>query len=261
MKQFPAVSTNIPGVLSETDGLDIRIQLTGMKAGIVEAANVHVRSLDEQPAREINEACTRLRTLYTCDSLRQWEPIRAVRQMFRDWGMDPSKYRPSSEALTRRVVKGEALPSISNVVDAANLGAIEMGWPYGCYDYEKISGPIEIRNGKAGEQYEGIGRQMFRLEGRPVFSDIHGPFGSPVSDSTRTMVSKSTRKLLAIVCVPESSCGPIIEEAISKLAERMVLWCGASRVKTRIANSTSGHFLQPGPGMFSCAPIDEAIRE
>jgi DNA/RNA-binding domain of Phe-tRNA-synthetase-like protein len=173
------------------------------------------------------------------EGLRKHEPIDAVRTMFRIWGVDPSKYRPSSEALLRRIVKGGKLPRISTIVDIANLGAIETGWPYGCYDRAKISGPVEIRPGKAGEEYEGIGRQRLRLESRPLFADSEGPFGSPISDSTRTMITGSTRELLAIVCAPGNSSVLLLEEALSTLVERLANWCKASGLRKGIVESMS----------------------
>jgi DNA/RNA-binding domain of Phe-tRNA-synthetase-like protein len=226
-----------------TDGESnpIEVELAGVKAGIVEVASVRVQGLHAELAREIQETCDYLRRLHSFDSLRQWEPVRAVRKMFCIWGEDPSKYRPSSEALLRRIIKGNELPQISNIVDIANLCAIEMAWPYGCYDRKKISGPIAIRRGKAGEKYEGIGRQLFSLEGRPVFSDDLGPFGSPISDSRRTMVTESTNELFVIICAPESSSGGVLEKAMAKLVERLVLWCGASGIRTSIVGPAAVH--------------------
>jgi len=234
-------SATMPAPSTNGDINTVEVELTGMKAGIVEAASVHVEGLHAEPAREIREKCAYLRRLHSFDSLRQWEPVRAVRKMFCRWGEDPSKYRPSSEALLRRIIKGNELPQVSNIVDIANLCAIEMAWPYGCYDKKKISGPIAIRRGKAGEEYEGIGRQLFSLEGRPVFSDDLGPFGSPISDSRRTMVTESTDELFVIICVPESSGSALLEKAMAKLVERLVLWCGARGVRTTIAGPAAVH--------------------
>jgi DNA/RNA-binding domain of Phe-tRNA-synthetase-like protein len=223
----------------DTYDLEVWIDLPGMKAGIVEAGGIQPLKSPDELDRKIDETCDRLRGQYSCDSLRDWKPVQTVREMFRKWGLDPTKHRPSSEALLRRVIKGEAFPRISPVVDIGNLGALEMGWPYGCYNRVKLSTSVEIRFGKPGEQYNGIGRQLMRLEDRPVFSDAHGPFGSPVSDSTRTMVTESTQELLAIVCVPESCCELLLEEATAKLAERLTFWCGASRIQKRIVKKTN----------------------
>src|ERR1700735_2401486 len=133
----------------------------------------------------MEEVCERKRREFTLESLADSKPVKGVRAMFREWGMDPSKYRPSSEALMRRVVQGKGLYRVSNVVDIGNLGSLETGWPYGCYDRSKINLPVALRHGAAGEKYEGIGKQTWHLEGRPVLADPEGPFGRPISDSTR----------------------------------------------------------------------------
>jgi DNA/RNA-binding domain of Phe-tRNA-synthetase-like protein len=229
---------NVPVGSAVAVGLNIRVELLGLKVGIIEAAAVRVEKLNAELAHEIGERCIHLRRSHSTDSLRHWEPVRAVRRMFSKWGEDPSKYRPSSEALLRRVVKGKAIPQISNIVDIANLCAIEMGWPYGCYDRKKIAGPIEVRHGRTGEEYEGIGRKLFWLEGRPVFADMHGPFGSPISDSRRTMVTDSTDELLAIICAPDTSGDSVLEGAIARLVERLMRWCGASGLQTSMVSGT-----------------------
>jgi DNA/RNA-binding domain of Phe-tRNA-synthetase-like protein len=254
MNRFPSIGPSLATahnhfISGETS--NVEVELSGVKAGIVEVANVRVDGLHAELAREIRETCTRLRDLHSFDSLRQWEPVRAVRKMFCVWGEDPSKYRPSSEALLRRIVKGSELPQISNIVDIANLCAIEMAWPYGCYDRKKISGPIAIRRGKIGEEYEGIGRQLFSLEGRPVFSDSLGPFGSPISDSRRTMVTESTNELFVIICAPESSGSTVLEGAMAKLVERLVLWCSASGIRTRTVGPAAAHASHANAASFS----------
>ncbi|HEY6349905.1 MAG TPA: phenylalanine--tRNA ligase beta subunit-related protein [Candidatus Angelobacter sp.] len=213
---------------------DIQIELRGAKAGVVEARKVQVMSCEIGLSEEISATCDRFLKMVSIDSLPHWEQIHAVRKMFREWRNDPSKYRPSSEALLRRVLKRQPFPRISNIVDIANLGAIETGFPHGCYDGARISGPVEIRQGDIGEEYDGIGRQTFRLEGRPVFSDIHGPFGCPVSDSTRTMVTPSTKELLAIILAPESISDLMLGTALSLFVRRLECWCGATGLSTRV---------------------------
>ena len=141
----------------------------------------------------MDEVSERKRSEFTVESLAEAPAVRAVRAMFREWGMDPSKYRPSSEALLRRVVQGKGLYRVSNAVDICNLGSIETGWPYGCYDRARIGPPIVLRHGAPGEMYEGIGKN-WHLDGRPVLADPDGPFGSPISDSTRSMITESARK-------------------------------------------------------------------
>jgi DNA/RNA-binding domain of Phe-tRNA-synthetase-like protein len=148
--------------------------------------------------------------------------------------MDPSKYRPSSEALLRRVVQGKGLYRVSNVVDIGNLGSIETGWPCGCYDRSRIQPPIELRHGVSGESYEGIGKQIWHLNGRPLLADSQGPFGSPISDSTRSMITDSARDILVVLYVPAGAADASLETAMQRLIERLTQFAGASLTRSGI---------------------------
>ncbi|MFZ0886523.1 MAG: phenylalanine--tRNA ligase beta subunit-related protein [Candidatus Acidiferrales bacterium] len=158
--------------------MQIQIELPGVKLVVVEADDVRVVSVDAALAKLMDEVCVRKRQEFTVETLAESEPVRNVRAMFREWGMDPSKYRPSSEALLRRVVQGKGLYRVSNVVDIGNLGSIETGCPYGCYDRSKINAPVSLRHGTAGEKYEGIGKQIWHLEG----SGAHARFLTECGD-------------------------------------------------------------------------------
>jgi DNA/RNA-binding domain of Phe-tRNA-synthetase-like protein len=183
--------------------------------------------------RDIDQKCGELRRHYTVESLAEYDSIVAVRAMFRGWGMDPSKYRPSSEALLRRVVQGKGLYNVSNVVDLTNLGSIETGWPYGVYNRKAISGKICLRLGLPGEKYEGIGRRVWHLEGRPVLADAAGPFGSPISDSTRTQVQEGVTEVLAVIYGPGAARVEAVSAAAGKQAERLKMYAEAR--ETRIS--------------------------
>src|SRR5271154_7108743 len=185
--------------------MEIRIALPGVKLGVVEADDLKVTLVNAELAPLMDEICERKRREFTLESLAEAEAVRGVRGMFREWDMDPSKYRPSSEALLRRVVQGKGLYRVSNVVDICNIGSIEIGWPFGCYDRARISAPIELRHGLAGESYEGIGKKMWHLEGRPVLADAQGPFGSPISDSTRSMITESATATLTVIYAPRQA--------------------------------------------------------
>ena len=197
--------------------MEIKIELPGVKLGVVEAGGVRVALLDPALAKLMDDVCSRKRQEFTVESLAEAESVRAVRAMFREWGMDPSKYRPSSEALLRRVVQGKGLYRVSNVVDIGNLGSIETGWPYGCYDRSKIDAPISLRHGTAGERYEGIGKQTWHLEGRPVLADPQGAFGSPISDSTRSMITESAREVMIVIYTPARASDASLNAAITRL--------------------------------------------
>jgi DNA/RNA-binding domain of Phe-tRNA-synthetase-like protein len=128
--------------------------------------------------------------------------IAAVRAMYRRVGLDPTKTRPSSEALLRRVRKGDPLPRINSMVDVCNWCSFEFQLPYGLYDAAKIQGDVVLRLGRAGESYPGIRKDDVHVGGRIALADEIGPFGNPTSDSARTMVTTATTSALLVVFAP-----------------------------------------------------------
>ena len=140
-----------------------------------------------------------IRSELTMEIISQKPTIKATKEAYRKFGKDPSRYRPSAEALTRRIVGGKALYRINNVIDILNLLSIKSGFSIGGYDANKIEGDIEFGIGNANEPYEAIGRGTLNIENLPIFRDSMGAFGSPTSDSVRTMVTDNTTRFLMIV--------------------------------------------------------------
>jgi DNA/RNA-binding domain of Phe-tRNA-synthetase-like protein len=136
--------------------------------------------------------------------------------------VDPTKLRPSSEALLRRVLRGDGLPRINTLVDINNLCSLEFLLPIGLHDLDRVRGPLVIRRGGPGEGYEAIGKGSYSVEGRLTVADDDGPCGSPTSDSQRTMITPATRRCLMIIYAP-ASYDPTRLEAHASLA--------ASRIK------------------------------
>jgi DNA/RNA-binding domain of Phe-tRNA-synthetase-like protein len=211
--------------------MEIKIELPGVKLGVVEADALRVAPADENLSRLMDDICNRKLREFTIEALAEAESTRSVRSMFHAWDMDPSKYRPSSEALLRRIVQGKGLYRVSNVVDIGNLISIETGWPLGCYDRAKILSPVVFRHGTAGERYEGIGKRIWHLEGRPVLADSDGPFGSPISDSTRTMITEAACDVLIAIYAPAGASDASIEVATARLGERLTGFAGASALR------------------------------
>jgi len=214
--------------------VNILIQLPGVRLGLVEADGVTVVPSGAELLREMDVECTRLRQRYTLESLAESESIISVRAMFRKWSVDASKYRPSSEALLRRVIQGKGFHHVSNIVDLTNLSSVETGWPYGVYNRAKISLPVILRLGAAHERYDGIGRRVWHLAGRPVLADAEGPFGSPISDSTRSQVVEGLTEVLTVIYAPAGTSDAALEVAAKKQAARLSAFAGASGTRTCI---------------------------
>ncbi|MGA2510702.1 MAG: phenylalanine--tRNA ligase beta subunit-related protein [Candidatus Acidiferrales bacterium] len=215
--------------------MEIRIELPDVKLGVVEADALRIAPADEALARLMGEVCERKRREFTVESLAESDATRTVRAMFRAWSVDPSKYRPSSEALLRRVVQGKGLYRVSNAVDIGNLGSIETAWPFGCYDRARIHPPVAFREGALGESYEGIGKRTWHLADRPVLADAEGPFGSPISDSTRSMITESARDVLVVIYAPAAAPDASLEHAMARLAERLAQFAAAASTRGQIS--------------------------
>lgn len=150
--------------------------------------------------KRIEEFTELYRRKYTTDSIKQMPAIQATRQAYKRCGKDPSRYRPSSEALCRRILRGIPLYQIDTLVDLINLASIYSGHSIGGFDRDKIQGSrLVLGIGKAGEPYEGIGRGELNIEGMPVYRDAVGGIGTPTSDNERTKISLDTIHLLAIM--------------------------------------------------------------
>jgi DNA/RNA-binding domain of Phe-tRNA-synthetase-like protein len=151
----------------------------------------------------------------------------AVRAMYRRIGLDPTKTRPSSEALLRRVRKGDHLPRINALVDICNWCSLEFQLPYGLYDLAAIEPPIDLRLGLDGEEYEGIRKDVVHVAGRMTLADARGPFGNPTSDSARSMVTPSTVSALCTIFAPRELPAARIDEILATTARRFHDFTGA----------------------------------
>jgi DNA/RNA-binding domain of Phe-tRNA-synthetase-like protein len=152
--------------------------------------------------------------------------IAAVRTMYKRVGLDPTKTRPSSEALLRRVRKGDSLPRINSMVDVCNWCSLEFQLPYGLYDAARIDGDVELRIGLAGESYPGIRKDDVRVEGRIALADRSGPFGNPTSDSARTMVTTATTNAMLVVFSPREFEAGTLTQVLDATARRMAEFTG-----------------------------------
>jgi DNA/RNA-binding domain of Phe-tRNA-synthetase-like protein len=152
----------------------------------------------------------------------------SVRTMYKKVGIDPTKTRPSNEALLRRVRKGDAIPRINSAVDVINWCSLEFQLPYGLYDASKVSGPVTMRLGAEGEKYAGIRKDEVNVGGRITVADDTGPFGNPTSDSARTMVTPSTTELLVIVYAPIEIGRSQLDRVVAATAERIAMIAGGS---------------------------------
>jgi DNA/RNA-binding domain of Phe-tRNA-synthetase-like protein len=162
--------------------------------------------------------------LAAAESLARQQPpadVAAVRTMYKRVGLDPTKTRPSSEALLRRVRKGDPLPRINSLVDVCNWCSLEFQLPYGLYDAAHVEGDVELRLGRAGESYAGIRKDDVHVAGRLTLADARGPFGNPTSDSARTMVTTATVAAIVVVFAPAEMNAARLSSVLDATVARM----------------------------------------
>ena len=194
--------------------------------GAAVLARVRNTETNEALWQEIDRFIADYRQRYTTESIKLMPSIEATREAYKRCGKDPSRYRPSGEALVRRTLKGNDLYHVSTLVDLINLASIAYGYSIGGFDAERIQGDtLTLGIGREGEPYEGIGRGALNIEGLPVYRDSQGGIGTPTSDHERTKITLETTHLLSIVNGYDGNrentlrCAQYIQQLLSRYAD------------------------------------------
>jgi DNA/RNA-binding domain of Phe-tRNA-synthetase-like protein len=215
--------------------LEVSPELRGRaRLGLLALDGVSVREGDPALAAEIEAYGAELRRRHGDGKSGDVPGAAEARALYKALGLDPTKTRPSSEALLRRVLKGEALYRINTLVDAMNLCSLRAQLPFGLYDLDRIEPPVALRKGQAGESYEGIRKAAVHVEGRPVLADARGAFGNPTSDSARTMVTHQTRSALVTVYAPASFGEARLADVLKDTEITLVRYCGGTARDRRV---------------------------
>ena len=185
-----------------------------MRLGVIAASPVDAREAGAELLAEQRRVAALAIERYGSGGRAASDALRPARELYRAFGIDPTRTRPSSEALLRRVLKREPLPRINGAVDVCNVLSLSFLLPIGLYDAAAIDGPVELRAGAPGESYVGIGKPGVHLEGRPVLADRRGAFGNPSSDSARTSVGAATTSLWMVVFGPASLPRPAMAQHV-----------------------------------------------
>src|SRR5437773_9286554 len=181
------------------------------RVGLLEIDGVRVQESPEELKTMLNRLADEFAGKYKDHQPGEIPMVKQIRAIFHRAGLDPTRYRPSSESLLRRAVKGKGLYFINSVVDLVNYFSLKMLWPMGLYDADKLKPPVTWRVGRQGETYTGIGRDELNLAHFPLLVDQEGPFGSPISDSMRTRVTEDCKRILWITFAPPETNIPQAE--------------------------------------------------
>lgn len=158
-------------------------------------------------------------------------PILATRNTYKKLGKEPNRYRPSGEALRRRILKNVDLYKINTLVDAINLISLKIGHSIGGFDASLVQGSLELGVGQKDEKFEAIGRGYLNIENLPVYRDSVGGIGTPTSDEERTKINSHTSKLLMLLNAYSGNEG--LDEAIAYSKYVLENFVDAKNMKVR----------------------------
>lgn len=196
----------------------MKITIKKEVSNILPLFNIHAFTMDVKVEdstiidEKIKELEKSINEKYSLEQVLQIPSIKNARDSYKKLGKDPSRYRLACESLFRRLVKGNGLYRVSNVVDAGNVLSIELAKSTAVLDYDKLQGDIHIRIGTNDDIYYGIGRGLINVSNIPLYVDEVSPFGSPTSDTERTSITDATTKILLMVICFDELDKDIIEE-------------------------------------------------
>ena len=201
-----------------------------IKLGLISAEIIFAKE-NNLLQRAINEEIKRVSGI-SIESVKEIPQIKSSRESYKALGKEPARYRLSAEALHRRIIKGKGIYQISNLVDSINLASVKTGYSIGGYDETKIEGDILFDLGRVGEDYEAIGRGNMNIENLPVFRDKKGAFGSPTSDSVRTMITEHTKHIFLIVI--NFGGHPNFESELKEISGLLKKYCSGKNIEIKI---------------------------
>ncbi len=213
---------------------DIQNKLSFIRLGVINC-QVKNSAFNENLWAEIKAIIQQIDQQYEMPDIKNRKQIKAAKKAYKSLGKDPNRYRPSAEALMRRILKKQELYQITTLVDIVNLVSLKTGYSIGGFDADKIQGNVSLGIGQKDELFRGIGRGELNIEDLPVFRDQQSAIGTPTSDEERTAIQETTRHFLMII--NDYSDGNDLQEAIEYACHLLKVFVNADDIKT---NSIQG---------------------
>lgn len=203
-----------------------------VRIGLVSATVVNEPTCDALWA-EIEAAAEDVKQRFALLAINERRAIAGTRRLYRALGKDPSRYRVSSEALCRRIIRGLGIYRLTTLIDLVNLVSIKSGYAISGLDRDHIVGDrLTLSVGTASDVYNGIGRGLLNIEGMPVYRDAAGPIATPTSDEERTKFTDQTVN----VQININAFGPEmpIQEAVDWTVSLLENYACATEIETAI---------------------------
>jgi DNA/RNA-binding domain of Phe-tRNA-synthetase-like protein len=180
----------------------IKKRIAGLKLGVLVGKNLNVRKHADQIEAQFYDLNIFIKHKFSDHAPSKDPIVSAVRRMYRRIGWEPTQYRPSSEAMIRRFLKGKGLYRINNLVDLGNVVSTRFFLPMGLYDSNQVIGEVTVDIGKENETYQGISKNRIHAAGKLILRDQLGIFGNPTADSARTRIQDKTENIWAVFFIP-----------------------------------------------------------
>lgn len=197
---------------------------------ILQGVKVYDSSSQELVVNVVKRTLEEVRRTLTFENLKDHPTIRAFRDFYWRLGIDPTKVRPSAEALLRRALRYGSIPLINNVVDLGNVVSMKTMIPIGIYDLDRASLPLTLRRAHEGETFYPIGGRPERLSCKEIVlvdSNNVVIHVFPHRDSVYTMVREDTKNILIVACGVNGVEESKVQEAVEKVS-KLILWsCSA----------------------------------
>ena len=210
---------------------ELQGKFPNLRLGVLSSC-VQVYESSDALKEEMDSVIKALSGRIDAEYIRQMPVVRSFKEAYRHLGKDPNRYRPSAESLLRRVASGKGLYQVNAVVDALNLTSLQTGFSICGYDAGKIEGPVSMGIGEVEEPYTGIGRGSLNISYLPVFRDQKGAFGTPTSDSVRTLIDENSSEVLFIL--PDFDGQTTLEMALKMLSELLLRYVPGANPVYRI---------------------------
>lgn len=224
------------------------VQLSDSLEGIARVGVVFLKHVAGGPVslplrKQMDDLANELRRSLEGRKLSELESVARIRKLYHSLGVDPTKDRPSSERLLRRVVHGKELPRVNRLVDTVNYASLRLQCPLGVYDWDRIVPPVLVRIGRPQERFVKFSRstgtdsavhQDINLHGRIVLVDGEGLFGNPSHDSERTLVTPGTVRALVVAWAPADAPRSFLESVIKEVSELCEEYCDSKMASSAI---------------------------
>ncbi|SCL36429.1 B3/B4 domain-containing protein (DNA/RNA-binding domain of Phe-tRNA-synthetase) [Micromonospora nigra] len=150
-------------------------------------------------------------------------PIAVWHAIYRRFGTNPRRVRPSVDALCRRLARTGQLPRVNGPVDAYNAVSVRHGLPAGAFDLDAVRGDLHLRLARDGDVFTPLGEPETTEQPRPgevVYADDFSVLTRHWNhrDAERTKVTSNVENVLFLL---EGVPGAVGQSTLDEAAQAL----------------------------------------